>query len=123
MLVLLCPSGPLFKPSRWQALALPPVVEACLLVAPQAAGHPPPNPLRPVVLQQPAQYLPDGRAQLRYRQRRRHLFSPDGSPGSGTTPPAATAPGGGASPPRSAPGSPPGPPPPWPASGSPRYGA
>src|SRR5437868_6883868 len=38
-LLLLCPLGPLFKPSRRQAVASFPMKEARLLVAPQTAVH------------------------------------------------------------------------------------
>ena len=50
-LVLLCPSCPLIKASRWQAFTLSPVIQACLLVATQTSVHPPTHPRRTMIPQ------------------------------------------------------------------------
>src|SRR5262245_48695426 len=123
VLLLLCPSCPLFNSPGRQAFASSVVLEPRFLVPPQPTGHGPADAGRPVATQEPVEYQPDRLPDLRQRQRRGPLFSPAGSPASGTTRPPATAPGGGASPPTSAPGSRPVRPPPWPASSTPRPGA
>jgi hypothetical protein len=51
LLVLLCPSCPLIKASRWQAFTLSPVIQACLLVATQTSVHPPTHPPRTMITQ------------------------------------------------------------------------
>jgi hypothetical protein len=56
-LILLCPSSPLIKASRGQAVALAPVIKTCFLVATQTTIHPPATPRRtmiPQALHQPA---------------------------------------------------------------------
>src|SRR5947209_1313156 len=123
LLVRLYPLRSLFKPSRRQAVASPPVVEPCLLVAPQTAVHRAAAVRGAVAAQSPAQHSRDQQPHLRHCQRRRLDFFPAWLPASGTRWRSATTFGGDASPPRSAPDSRPGPLPPWHAGGIPRCGA
>src|SRR3954467_3574991 len=120
LLLRLCPLRSLFKPSRRQAVASPPVVEPCLLVAPQPAVYGAAAVPGAVAAQGPVQDPRDQQPHLRHGQRGSPYFFPAWFPALGTRWRSAITFGGDASPPRSAPDSRPGPLPPWHAGGIPR---
>src|SRR4051794_14825782 len=90
-LVLLCPSRSLIKATRGQALALPPMVQACFLVTPQTAIHGAAQVGRPLTVQQLVQQPCQQQPHLPHRQGGCPDFFPAWSPASGTRWPGTTA--------------------------------